>query len=330
MILKYKEFYNSLNNVFELNELDSLNETMSISMDVRDETRNVVKYINDEYKRGNMVIVDKKDFGKYSCETMKLKNSADIDIYGCKCKINLLFFNFIGDVSEDMKNDSCNVSIEIIVDYNNSIAKVHFILSGGIYLYNGKLTDKSESILSHELRHAYTATKIYDGVEKMTVEEKRKRSLKWREIYRQSTDFMKSYNKNVFVKTFESKVFYKMMYSIYACDDFEIDAFTQQAYEECRNCNDKIALYNKFRNTDLYRIMKSFECVIKLLSDDEIREIYTRKKGEYGFDKLPEIDRFIGLIEKKGRRVNKNCGRVLTLISDEIDGIYGCEVVDVR
>lgn len=65
MILKYKEFYDSLNDMSELNELDSLNETLSISMDVKDETRNVVKFINDGYKRRNMVIVDKKDFGKF-------------------------------------------------------------------------------------------------------------------------------------------------------------------------------------------------------------------------------------------------------------------------
>lgn len=42
MILKYKEFYDGLNYISELNELDYLNETLSISMDVKDETRNVV------------------------------------------------------------------------------------------------------------------------------------------------------------------------------------------------------------------------------------------------------------------------------------------------
>lgn len=322
MILGFDEYISSVKNE-EFDTFDYLNESMSVSMEVRDTVDSMVDFINNVIKNNTTLYKE-----EYSYDVLKIDGDVHMNIFGCDCSFSDVdFHNFPrGDV-DDLKN---SFTLENRVGFKNGKSYTEFVLHGSFITLNKKLTNFSKSLLAHELRHAYVFFKIYNGYDRITVNKRLELSKKWKEIYKETISYLKLYNESHITQMFDGEDFYRILFSIYRCDVSEIAAFTQQSYERCRRCKTKNEIEEKVKTTDLYRLLKSFENVQNMLCDKDIQELYESKKKFYNIEKLPSVDKLINLIRKRYLKARKNYGNIIVLLFDGIDKFNGSELIEVR
>ena len=206
------------------------------------------------------------------------------------------------------------------------ISHLNFSMDGEIIVLNGKLPLWSESIISHELKHAYTLVKIYDGVPSRTAIDKIKSFEKWKEIYSSAVEYIERYNDfNDFQKIVD-RGFYILMYTVYSCDITEVSAFAQQAYESCKGCKNKYDILNKMKKSGLHDMIDVFRMSLKMLRNDKVKEMYMKRKTE----NLPTVMQLMKLIERRSKKAKETYGRVLALLYDELDERNGHILIDVK
>lgn len=274
-----------------------LNESLSVSDDVKIETEKLVKFLNDNIHKEKLL---------------------DIELFGCPCCVSLDFINI--DKKLDNENAKTlyrnhNFGLKTITHINNEngFAKVSFKLDGTVLLENMKIGVFTKSILSHELKHMFINKQINDGVMVMSVITRNERNKKWRELYRDCVSILNNCKNDNYRESL-GKNFYKIVYSLYSCTTGEIAAFTQQTYMECEGCLTEEEIKTRLKKSILYEIKESFKTTLNLLNDPNVITDYNNKKDTI----LPSINVVKELIEKRYKKVLSNYGKVFVLLKDEL------------
>lgn len=334
MIFCFDDFCNrNENNSYKIKKFDDsdyLAERLSISCDVSATTRDVVYFLENEIKKGELKKIDSGMLDGCEYEMFEFKNNLHYEIFGCDCEFNLKIYNFNSDVSFDVdniaKHNNFGANIGTHMNIISGVSHLDFLINGKIIALDGKISLWSSSTISHELKHAYTLVKIYDGVPSLRAIDKVKSLEKWREIYSSATKYMERYsNFNDFQKIID-RGFYVLMYTIYSCDITEIASFAQQAYESCRVCKNKNDVLNKMKKSDLHNMIEVFKMSLKILTDDRIQEMYMKNK----MDIQPTVIQLMKLIERRNKKAKATYGRVLALLYDELDENDGHILIDVK
>lgn len=324
MILKFNDFYNKNDNGF-----DYVNEKLTVSMDVNSATDMVVKFI--ENFNGDKNVVESDDV----YDVIKFKKNPKISVFGCECKLDLTIYDVANDVDVDVVDSVLNdndFGARIYSNYNtlNGIVNISFKIEGNILMKNGIISDRSRTVISHELRHAYEQSMIYNGLPEVNRDKIMEISKKWRMIYRASMEYVRLCKTFMFVKLVDNPTFCKILYTIYCCDVSEISAFTQEAYESCKDCKSKNEVKNKICKTGLYRLMQLFSQTIDMIESKEVQDIYNENKKKYKFDYFPTIHNLLKLITKRYMKARTNYGKVFALICGRFDKNEGLDLIDVK
>lgn len=329
MILRFDEFCNKNDMslaVKKFDDFDYLNEALSVSMDVNDATDEVVSFI--ESHTGERTVVERGEI----CGIMKFGKNPVVSVFGCDCELDLKMYDLSNDVNLKSFMDNNDLGARVITNHNviDGNVSLNFVIDGEIVMQNGKVAQKSRTVLAHELRHAYEQTMIYNGLPESNRKRILELSRKWREIYRKCVNYIKLSNSCKIIKMFDGQEFYKILYTIYCCDTSEVSAFTQEAYEYCKECKSKDDVKTRMKNTDLHMLMKLFDNVLHLIEDDDIQKSYNRNKRKYNFDEFPTVHNLLKLIMKRYMKMRSNYGKVLALICGRFDENEGLNLIDVK
>lgn len=336
MILRFDEFCNERDRqLMDMSPYDYLNETLTVSMDVKIATDNVVKFLDEKIKGGDFISIERKDVLNCECDIFRFRRIPVYKIFGCGCEFDLIFYNITGDVSnimDDQINDfalknNFNAEMNTGATVIGGTAHMKFVMRGQLILLNGKISKFSKSTISHELRHGYISYKLYDGVSEEDLKRNIKSTEKWRNIYNLAVEYMQDYKSGEIEKRLvDDKVFYNLMYAMYSCDIGEVAAFAQEAYDNCIECMSKDEIMDRMRKTNLHTMIYVFGNVLKLLNNETVQNIYSRKKPK-GF---PSVHRFIKLVMRRYKKAKTSYGNIITLLCDELDERNGYILIDVK
>ena len=211
----------------------------------------------------------------------------------------------------------------------DGVSKVNFTLSMNVAMKGGKMIQESRTILSHELRHAYEKATIYNNCPEMDSKKRIDIIKKWNNIYKKCVGHLKL-GRNPLIRWLDGEEFYEILSAMYHCDTSEVSAFTQQAYEQCKDCKSKQETKLKMKDTDLYKTMELFESVMHLLENDDVKNEYIKNTNRYGYDDFPSIHQLAKLITKRYIKIRTNYGKVLALICGRFEKNKGLDLVDVK
>ena len=329
MILRFDEFCDKNDRMFEVkkdDDFDYINETLSVSMDVNDATDEVVSFI--ESYTGEKITIEQGDI----CSIVKFRKNPVINVFGCDCEFDLKIYELQNDVNLKSFVENNDFGARIIVNHNviDGNVSLNFVIRGEIIMQNKKIVQKSRTILTHELRHAYEQTMIYNGLPEFDYRRILELSRKWREIYMKCVNYIKLSGRYKISKMLDGPELYKIVYVSYCCDVSEVSALTQEAYEDCKDCVSKDEVKTKMKNTDLHMILKLFDSILHMFEDDDIQKTYDRNKKKYYFDEFPTIHNLLKLIMKRYMKIRTNYGKVLALICGRFDENEGLNLIDVK
>lgn len=218
---------------YELDDdIDMLNEKMSVSFDAYEETKKLVKLLKKALKdKSNLQNVQlSSEIALHlpqgvACEQYKFVSPLVAKIFGCDCVLGLNddetnIYNFLGNCKEKdictFLSESTNIG-EMAMGHKikistqgqskksmsfgeaaNTFVNVDFHLKGGIVFINNKISVYTTETLAHELRHAYERSKMFDSTSLLTVFERKQLHAKWEKIYKNVCDFMYAYKENPF------------------------------------------------------------------------------------------------------------------------------------
>ena len=333
MILRFDEFCNE-RETMDICPYDYLNETLTVSMDVKFAVDDVVKFIENRIEGDEIIFVEKKDILNCECDMFRFRYNPVCKIFGCDCEFILTFYNIIGDASnitdEQVNNfvlkNNFNAEMNTRSMVINEISHVNFVMRGQLILLNGKVSKFSKSTISHELRHGYISYKMYDGVREDDLKKNIKSTEKWRKTYNLAVKYIQNYKDNEVERRLTDKSFYNLMYAIYSCDISEVAAFAQEAYDTCIECKTKNEIINKMEDTNLHEMMYVFHNVLKLMNDDTVQNMYSKKKP----DDFPTVHQFIKLVKKRYKKSKTSYGCIITLLCDELDERNEHILIDVK
>lgn len=322
MILKYNDF---CDNVIKTDEFDYINEKLTVSMDVNDTADELVEFI-EGYNGEKIVVESGEDYS-----ITRFKQNPFVDVFGCKCELDLTMCELSPDASVDNLKGSFDARIDyeqIIVD---GVVKVNFTLSMAVAMKGGVMIQESRTVLSHELRHAYERATVYNNCPEMDSKKRQDILKKWSNIYNECTGHMKLYRgSSAIMRLLDGEEFHVILSAMSHCDTSEVAAFTQEAYEQCKECKSKQETELKMKDTVLYKTMDVFENVMHLLENDDVKNAYIENEKRYGFDDFPSIDQLLKLIVKRYLKIRTNYGKVIALICGRFEKNEGLDLMDVR
>ena len=322
MILKFNDFCDK---VIKTNELDYINEQLTVSMDVNDTADELVEFI--EGYNGEKVVVESGE--GYSIT--KFKQNPVVDVFGCKCELDLTMYELSPEASVDNLKGLFDARIDYEQNIVDGVIKVNFTLSMAVVMKDGVMIQESRTVLSHELRHAYERATVYNNCPEMDLKKRQDILKKWSNIYNECTCHMKLYRgSSAIMRWLDGEEFYEILGAMYHCDTSEVSAFTQEAYEQCKECKSKQETKLKMKDTDLYKTMDLFENVMHLLESDDVKNAYIENKKRHGFDDFPSIHQLVELIVKRYLKIRTNYGKVLALICGRFEKNEGLDLMDVR
>lgn len=320
MILNFNDF---CDNVIKTDEFDYINEKLTVSMDVNDTTDELVEFI-EGYNREKIVVESGEDYS-----ITRFKQNPVVDVFGCKCELDLTMCELSSTVSDD--NTSFDARVEHEQNIVDGVVKVNFTLSMAVVMKGGVMIQKSRTVLLHELRHAYERATVYNNCPEMDLKERQDIFKKWSDIYNECTGHMKLYRgPSEIMRWLDGEEFYEILGAMYHCDTSEVSAFTQEAYEQCKECKSKQETELKMKDTDLYKTMAVFENVMHLLESDDVKNAYIENTKRYGFDDFPSIHQLVELIVKRYLKIRTNYGKVIALICGRFEKNEGLDLMDVR
>ena len=320
MILNFNDF---CDNVIKTDEVDYINEKLTVSMDVNDMTDELVKFI--EGYNGEKIVVDSGDYYSVS----RFKENPVVDVFGCKCELDLNICEFSPEVPVEKIEEFFDATTYTKMLFVDGVSKVNFTLSMNVAMKDGKMIQESRSILSHELRHAYEKATVYNNCPEMDSKKRIDIIKKWNNIYCKCVGHIKL-GRNPLMRWLSGEEFYEILGAMYHCDTSEVSAFTQQAYEQCKDCKSKQETKLKMKDTDLYKTMELFDDVMHLLEDDDVKKSYIENKIIYRLNDFPSIHQLVKLITKRYIKIRTNYGKVLTLICGRFEKNKGLDLVDVK
>ena len=320
MILNFNDF---CDNVIKTDEVDYINEKLTVSMDVNDTTDELVEFI--EGYNGEKIVVDSGDYYSVS----RFKENPVVDVFGCKCELDLNICELSPEVPVEKIEEFFDATTYTKMLFVDGVSKVNFTLSMNVAMKDGKMIQESRSILSHELRHAYEKATVYNNCPEMDSKKRMNIIKKWNNIYRECVGHIKL-GRNPLMRWLSGEEFYEILGAMYHCDTSEVSAFTQQAYEQCKDCKSKQETKLKMKDTDLYKTMELFEDVMHLLEDDDVKKSYIENKIIYRLNDFPSIHQLVKLITKRYIKIRTNYGKVLALICGRFEKNEGLDLVDVK
>lgn len=320
MILNFNDF---CDNVIKTDEVDYINEKLTVSMDVNDTTDELVEFI--EGYNGEKIVVDSGDYYSVS----RFKENPVVDVFGCKCELDLNICEFSPEVPVEKVDEFFDATTYTKMAFVDGVSKVNFTISMNVVMKDGKMIQESRSFLSHELRHAYEKATVYNNCPEMDSKKRMDITKKWHNIYRKCVGHLKL-GRTPLMRWLDGEEFYEILGAMYHCDTGEVSAFTQQAYEQCKDCKSKQETKLKMKDTELYKTMELFEDVMHLLEDDDVKKSYIENKIIYGFNDFPSTHQLVKLITKRYIKIRTNYGKVLALICGRFEKNEGLDLVDVK
>ena len=305
MILSFEEYCNNE----WTTDFDIVNESMSISSDVAEETQKVLNLINSS--------LNGPDIKKEGDGSLKFIKNPVVKIFDCDCELN---FKFIRYLNRDNNIARCNCFLH----EKNGIIYTTFCLDGYIYIENGKVSEICAAIIGHELRHAYMYQKIYNNIPDLSAQKRKDSSKKWEDIYQSALSYINKAYAGGDGNYSESIL--DLMFNIYNSDVTEIAAFTQQAYEDCKKCKTVSEVKNKIKDTILYKMKESFKIILDDMDylmkhhKNQYEKFYNKRKQMVDeCSKLPSAHQLQKLFTKRYNKVLSNIGKVISYIKYELE-----------
>lgn len=213
-------------------DIDMLNEKMSVSFDAYEETKKLVKLLNKALKdKSNLQNVQlSSEIGSrlpqdVACEQYKFISPLVTKVFGCDCVLGLdddetNIYNFLGNCKEKdicaflsestsiggmamghkikISTQNQNKKSMAFGEAANTLVNVDFHLKGDIVFINNKISVFTTEALAHELRHAYERSKMYGNTSLLSVYERKQLHAKWEKIYKNACDFIYAYKDTPF------------------------------------------------------------------------------------------------------------------------------------
>ena len=196
-------------------------------------------------------------------------------------------------------------------------------MRGHIQVKGGKVSERCAAVIGHELMHAYMFQKIYNNVPYLSAEKIHESQQKWLDIYDAALSYV---DKAASGSENYSESILDLMYNIYNSDVSEVSAFTQEAYEQCRECKTISAVKDKIQETTIYKMKESF----KIILDDmdylmkhhrsQYEKFYNKRKQMVDeCSKLPSAHQLQKLFTKRYNKVLSNIGKIISYIKYELE-----------
>lgn len=303
---------------------DYVLESLSISADVDNETRQVINFLNKSIRTGD--VIKTKNISGHHIEVIKIPYKLHFDIFGCDCEFDFTFCNVSGvlndfDFRKMFSESGLDITTFPVKKNVNGKIRLSFVMKGSIILNDMKFNSFSRSVIMHEIQHCYRFSKIYKDVDVHIVDTIDKRELKWKNIYNVCIAFLNVYETNDKFKRYMGKDFMNVIYTLYCCDVDEINAFVHQTFEECRDCRNEDELKSLLKKSMLYNIREMFKKVIGLFDDEEfVKEFEEKKKSIKGLDGIPDANKVIKILKRRYRTVCSKFGKVSVLLIDDVCG----------
>ena len=304
MILSFEEYCNNE----WTTDFDIVNESMSISNDVAEETQKILDLINSLLK-GTKNIKEKDD------GSFKFIKNPVVKVFGCDCELDFTFVDYLkrGTIAH------CQVNFEEV----NGIVYTDFCLRGHIQVKGGKVSERCAAVIGHELMHAYMFQKIYNNVPYLSAEKIHESQQKWRDIYDAALSYV---DKAASGSENYSESILDLMYNIYNSDVSEVSAFTQEAYEQCRECKTISAVKDKIQKTTIYKMKESFKIILDDMDylmkhhRNQYEKFYNKRKQMVDeCSKLPSAHQLQKLFTKRYNKVLSNIGKIISYIKYELE-----------
>lgn len=307
----------------EISGINSIiEEMMGFSPDSDQLADDIIQYVLDEVKAGNIVKIGSQVTGDISVDVYTITNTracfrVGMDTY--LFELDLKLINVSGTIPDDEIRDFSrsvgNGSACGFVDLLGTGTRNSYYLISNLVFFEWEMTNKSESIAKHEIMHAFTDMKRTGGMKPMDDEE-----TDYEKLYTAANNAMLSLRDHDLHKTGDGKKIYTICWAIYNSCKSEISSFTQQAYIEMKSAKSFSDVDRIIKDTNLYTGYKHILDAIELLEADKTGELYedTAIIMAMGGGKMPTKHKFMKMLHARVKKYQSNIGKIVVDSKDKL------------
>ena len=313
MIIQFDEYYPR--NDYGDNLIDDINNAINETLSISTETTHMSNVLTRYLKR-NMKQLMKPAAYKAKQYGYLAINGIDADIYFISKLVTLNSITFILQIDViNLNNSSENILRDVSLRYLRlkcrrgipSNGMETFIIEGSIPLLNMQMTTEIESVISHELAHAWNN---FNSGPTNT-----KGNVQWKSIYKKAVTLINDIQSQRYIGKLDRDILKKICYAVYISDIGEIAAFTQQAYILKRNCTDFGEIDKIIHNSELYKLTKNLKEVIDIFKNEDCSK-YAETLGT-------TQHRLLKIFEKRYAKCITNLGKLTVVRKDMIESYFG-------
>lgn len=305
-----------------INKLDKninkvIEEMMGFSLSSDKLANDILKYIDDQVKAGEIRRIDSDDIQDADMYIMN-NHIAPFTVDGkpniYALEISLINFpkDFPDDDFWDIVRNASDADCCLAKDNDNNVA---FVIRGNLFYKDWELTKFNKGVFHHEIKHAFTHIKTLSDQD---LEEYMSSSalVSSRTLYNAALELMHDDMLNLLLPSVVN-----IAKGIYISDTQEMGAFTQQAYKEMESVTSFQEADRALRNTAIYKFTLALEDIIDHVEEDEnLYNLFVGiVKGQIGPDaKIPTKYKYLKMMKKRLASYKTRVGKVLVYTKDRL------------
>lgn len=299
-----------------------IEEMMGFSPDSDQLADDIIKYVLDEVKSGNIIKVGDQVMDGVNIDVYTLTNTracfrTGIDTY--LFELDLKLINVSGTIPDDdirhFSRSVGNGSACGFVDLLGIGVMNSYYLISNLVFSEWEMTNTSESIAKHEIMHAFTNMKRTGGMTPMDDEK-----TDYEKLYSAATEALTALLSQNLHKTGDGKKICTICWGIHNSNKSEISSFTQQAYIEMKSAKSFSDVDKIIKETDLYGGYKHILDAIVLLEADKTGELYEdiAKILALKGGKVPTKHKFMKMLNARIKKYQSNIGKIVVDTKDKL------------